>query len=170
MQSHGQLPIARCRTLCQLGPRPRQRKSRRHRDRGPARGPAGSSRTGPLMKDNEITISMLSRAKSAGFTTLVVTLNLWALSWRPKDLDNASVPFYLGIGDAICLSDPVFQKKWKDGPGKGKSIQDDFQNACMGWEKTVFSGHSHTWEDIKFLKEHWDGPIVLKGLPCCFIY
>ncbi|OBT92131.1 hypothetical protein VE01_10060, partial [Pseudogymnoascus verrucosus] len=100
----------------------------------------------------------------AGFTTLVVTLNLWALSWRPKDLDNASVPFYLGIGDAICLSDPVFQKKWKDGPGKGKSIQDDFQNACMGWEKTVFSGHSHTWEDIKFLKEHWDGPIVLKGI------
>jgi lactate 2-monooxygenase len=124
----------------------------------------------PPNEDNEITISMLARAKSAGFTTLVVTLDLWALSWRPKDLDNAYVPFYLGIGDAICLSDPVFQKKWKDGPGKGKSIQDDFQNACMGWEKTVFSGHSHTWEDIKFLKEHWDGPIVLKGLPCCFIY
>ena len=113
---------------------------------------------------------MLSRAKSAGFTTLVVTLDLWALSWRPKDLDNAYVPFYLGIGDAIGLSDPVFQKKWKDGLGKGKSIEYDFQNACMGWEKTVFSGHSHTWEDIKFLKEHWDGPIVLKGLPCCSIY
>lgn len=124
----------------------------------------------PPNKDNDITVSMLSRAKSAGFTTLVVTLDLWALSWRPKDLDNAYVPFYLGIGDAIGLSDPVFQKKWKDGPGKGKSIEDDFQNACMGWEKTVFSGHSHTWEDIKFLKEHWDGPIVLKGVPCYSIY
>jgi lactate 2-monooxygenase len=81
----------------------------------------------PPNKDNEITISMLSRAKSVGFTTLVVvTLDLWALSWRPKDLDNAYVPFCLGIGDAIGLSDPVFQKKWEDGPGKRKSIQDDF--------------------------------------------
>jgi isopentenyl diphosphate isomerase/L-lactate dehydrogenase-like FMN-dependent dehydrogenase len=25
-------------------------------------------------------------------------------------------------------------------------------------------GHSHSWEDIAFLKEHWDGPIVLKGI------
>ncbi|OBT65504.1 hypothetical protein VE03_05009 [Pseudogymnoascus sp. 23342-1-I1] len=122
----------------------------------------------PPNKDNEITLSMLSRAKSAGFTTLVVTLDLWALSWRPKDLDNAYVPFYLGIGDAIGLSDPVFQKKWKEGPGKGKSVQDDFQNACMGWEKTVFSGQSHTWEDIKFLKDHWDGPIVLKGIQSAY--
>ncbi|KFY38881.1 hypothetical protein V495_06313 [Pseudogymnoascus sp. VKM F-4514 (FW-929)] len=118
----------------------------------------------PPNEDNEITLSMLLRAKSAGFTTLVVTLDLWALSWRPKDLDNAYVPFYLGIGDAIGLTDPVFQKKWKDGLGKGKSVEDDFQNACMGWEKTVFSGNSHTWEDIQFLKENWGGPIVLKGI------
>ncbi|KFY14288.1 hypothetical protein V492_02710 [Pseudogymnoascus sp. VKM F-4246] len=118
----------------------------------------------PRNKDNDVTISMLARAKTAGFTTLVVTLDLWALSWRPKDLDNAYVPFYLGIGDAIGLTDPAFQKKWKEGDGKGKSVEEDYHNACMGWEKTVFSGHSHTWEDIKFLKEHWNGPIVLKGI------
>lgn len=28
----------------------------------------------------------------------------------------------------------------------------------------VFPGHSKSWEDIKFLQEHWDGPIVLKGI------
>lgn len=28
----------------------------------------------------------------------------------------------------------------------------------------AFQGHSHSWEDIAFLKEHWDGPIVLKGI------
>lgn len=25
-------------------------------------------------------------------------------------------------------------------------------------------GYSHSWEDIAFLKEHWKGPIVLKGI------
>ena len=34
----------------------------------------------------------------------------------------------------------------------------------MEWTSTVFPGFSHGWEDIKFLQEHWDGPIVLKGI------
>ena len=23
---------------------------------------------------------------------------------------------------------------------------------------------SHSWEDVKFLQENWDGPIILKGI------
>lgn len=115
----------------------------------------------PKNVDNDITLSMLSRVKKAGFTTLLVTLDLWALSWRPADLDNAYVPFYLGIGDAIGHSDPVYQANYKK--KTGKTIEEDFQNASMDWENTVFSGNSHSWEDLKFLKDNWDGPIVLKG-------
>lgn len=115
----------------------------------------------PPNKDNDITLSMLSRAKKAGFTTLVVTLDLWALSWRPQDLDNAYVPFYLGIGDAIGHTDPVFQIKYKK--DTGKTIKEDILSASLAWENTVFSGMSHTWEDVEFLKKNWDGPIVLKG-------
>lgn len=59
----------------------------------------------PMKKDDDITISMLQRAQKAGVEVLVVTLDLWALSWRPADLDNAYVPFFLGIGDQIgCKS------------------------------------------------------------------
>lgn len=32
------------------------------------------------------------------------------------------------------------------------------------WLGEVNSGLYRTWEDLKFLKEHWDGPIVLKGI------
>jgi isopentenyl diphosphate isomerase/L-lactate dehydrogenase-like FMN-dependent dehydrogenase len=28
----------------------------------------------------------------------------------------------------------------------------------------IFPGRSHSWEEIGFLQEHWDGPIVLKGI------
>lgn len=30
--------------------------------------------------------------------------------------------------------------------------------------RTIFNGFSHSWKDVKFLQEHWDGPIVLKGI------
>ncbi|KAH3208435.1 hypothetical protein KXV77_000301, partial [Aspergillus fumigatus] len=28
----------------------------------------------------------------------------------------------------------------------------------------IFPGMSHGWEDLQFLRQHWDGPIVLKGI------
>lgn len=44
-----------------------------------------------MAKDNDVTASMLHRAQKSGYDVLVVTLDLWALSWRPMDLDNAYV-------------------------------------------------------------------------------
>jgi lactate 2-monooxygenase len=46
----------------------------------------------------------------------------------------------------------------------GKEIDDDIQNASLEWQKDVFSGAAHTWDQIKLLQEEWDGPIVLKGI------
>lgn len=37
---------------------------------------------------DEITISMLTRAKKAGFSALFVTLDTYILGWRPTDMDN----------------------------------------------------------------------------------
>ena len=42
-------------------------------------------------QDDEITLSLLKTAKENGFKVLVVTLDTWALAWRPADLDNAYV-------------------------------------------------------------------------------
>jgi len=36
--------------------------------------------------------------------------------------------------------------------------------AAAEWTSTVFPALSHSWEDLKFLQENWDGPIVLKGI------
>lgn len=117
----------------------------------------------PMEKDNDITASMLHRAQDSGFEVLVVTLDLWALSWRPMDLNNAYVPFWQGIGDQIGFTDPVFKKKYQDA-NDGKWLEDDLKAVSIAWENVVFSGAAHKWEDLKFLKEHWKGPIVLKGI------
>lgn len=42
----------------------------------------------PSNEHNDITASILSRAKKAGFSALFVTLDTYILGWRPTDMDN----------------------------------------------------------------------------------
>ncbi|KAL8732406.1 MAG: hypothetical protein Q9166_002804 [cf. Caloplaca sp. 2 TL-2023] len=114
-------------------------------------------------QDNEITKSLLRRAKSNGYKVLVVTLDTWSLAWRPADLDNAYVPFASGIGDQTGFSDPAFRAKFAK-KHKHKTPEDDVFLASREWEADVFSGAAHTWEDLELIKVEWDGPIVLKGI------
>lgn len=118
----------------------------------------------PSQDKKDITISMLSRAKSSGFSALFVTLDTYILGWRPSDMDNGYNPFLRSdsVGVAIGFSDPVFRSQFKS--QHGVEVQQDLHTAAAEWTKTIFPGFSHAWEDIAFLKEHWDGPIVLKGI------
>jgi isopentenyl diphosphate isomerase/L-lactate dehydrogenase-like FMN-dependent dehydrogenase len=114
--------------------------------------------------DDEITASLLARAKANGFSVLVVTLDTWALGYRPADLDQAYVPFALGIGNANGFTDPVVRRQFREAYG-GKEMEDlDVKIASAFWERKVFTGQNHTWEQLKVVREHWDGPIVLKGI------
>jgi len=92
-----------------------------------------------------------------------VTLDTWALGWRPADLDNAFVPFASGVGNQTGFSDPVFRRKFEE-KFPGMKVEDDILLASREWEGFVFSGAAHTWEDLELLKKVWDGPIVLKGI------
>ncbi|KAL8723124.1 MAG: hypothetical protein Q9225_000528 [Loekoesia sp. 1 TL-2023] len=114
-------------------------------------------------QDDEITKSLLRRAKSNGYKVLIVTLDTWALSWRPADLDNAYAPFASGIGDQTGFSDPAFRAKFAK-MYNNKTPEDDVFLASRQWEADVFSGAAHTWEDLELIKAEWDGPIVLKGI------
>lgn len=107
--------------------------------------------------DNDVTISILQRAKAAGFSTLVVTLDTWTLAWRPNDLDQSYLPFIRGVGTAIPFSDPAFRAKLE------KSPEEDPNMAILHWIP-MFTGTDHRWDQLPFLREHWDGPIVLKGI------
>ena len=118
----------------------------------------------PSNEHNDITVSLLNRAKAAGYSVLVVTLDTYILGWRPSDMDNGYNPFLRpdNIGVELGFTDPVFKKKFME--KEGKSVQEEPGKAAALWTQIVFPGYSHGWEDIKFLQEHWDGPIVLKGI------
>jgi lactate 2-monooxygenase len=129
---------------------------------------AASSGLGPRWyqlywpSDNSITQSLLKRAKESGYKVLIVTLDTWTLAWRPADLDGGYIPFVTGVGNQIGFSDPVFRAKFQQKFGETPEEQE--VKASQEWISNVFSGTPHTWEDIKILRESWDGPVVLKGI------
>ena len=108
-------------------------------------------------KDRAVAASLLGRAQAAGYGVLVVTLDTRALGWRPRDLDNAYLPFLQGVGIQNYLSDPAFQA------GQPAASGDDLQTAVLRYVQ-MFGDLSLTWDDVPFLRDNWNGPIVLKGI------
>lgn len=116
-------------------------------------------------QDDEITASLLGRAKAGGYSVLVVTLDTFTLAWRPLDLDGGFLPFVQGSGVEVGLSDPVFRRKFA-AASDGETPEENPLLAAQAWIREAFSGHAHAWEDLALLRRHWDGPIVLKGILC----
>jgi isopentenyl diphosphate isomerase/L-lactate dehydrogenase-like FMN-dependent dehydrogenase len=107
--------------------------------------------------DDELTASLISRAEAAGYSALVVTVDNAFPGWKPRDLAEAYLPFLEGIGIAQYLSDPVFRA------GLEKSPEEDI-GAAVGHFLGKFSNPSLTWDDLEWLREQTELPIVLKGI------
>ena len=108
-------------------------------------------------KDRSVATSFLDRAKAAGFSVLVLTLDTRLLGYRPRDLDRAYLPFLRGIGNQNYFSDPAFEA------GLPGPASEHLNAAILHWVQT-FGDASLTWADLPFLREAWEGPIVLKGI------
>jgi isopentenyl diphosphate isomerase/L-lactate dehydrogenase-like FMN-dependent dehydrogenase len=108
-------------------------------------------------RGRELARSLVERAEASGFTAIVVTLDTWLLGWRPRDLQEAYLPFLESVGIANYLSDPVFRSTLEKTP-------EEDPMAAVGQFVGVFSNPAVTWEDLAFLRECTSLPIVLKGI------
>jgi len=107
--------------------------------------------------NHELCESFLSRAQASGYSTLVLTLDTTLLGWRPKDLDRGYLPFLANQGIANYTSDPVFSSMLD------KPAEEDPATAGLAFAG-VFPNPGLSWEQLPWLRERWDGPIVLKGV------
>ena len=108
-------------------------------------------------RDRELARSFVERAEQAGYSAIVVTLDTWLLGWRPADLSEAFLPFLWGEGNKNYLEDPVFRGLLEAPP------EQDMQAAVGQWA-WQFANPSVTWDDLAFLRECTELPIVLKGI------
>jgi lactate 2-monooxygenase len=107
--------------------------------------------------DPEVCLSILDRAKRAGFSALVVTVDTPRFGWRPNDLDQGFAPALRGIGAATAFSDPVFRARLARPP------EQDLPAAVRLWQQ-MFTGADHGWDDLAFLRANWSGPLLVKGI------
>jgi len=109
------------------------------------------------LNDDELAASLVRRAEAAGYSALVLTVDNYVPGWKPRDLQQAYLPFLEGIGIAQYLSDPVFRQ------GLEKEPEEDI-GAAVGHFLGVFANPNLTWERLEWLRGTTTLPIVLKGI------
>jgi lactate 2-monooxygenase len=136
--------------------------------------------------DDDYVRSAVKRAESCGCEAIVLTLDTTLLGWRPRDLDQAYLPFLRGLGLAQYLSDPVFRSKIPPSPpqtgfkprglkivqsalslrGKGKEfgLSMPQMRCAVAHFVATYSRPDLTWNDIARLREMTKLPILLKGV------
>ncbi|MFK7792245.1 MAG: L-lactate dehydrogenase [Devosiaceae bacterium] len=124
-----------------------------------------------MMKDRDFMSRLIQRAKAAGCAALVLTLDLQIIGQRHKDIRNGlSAPPKLTIANMINMAT---KPRWCLGMAGTK--RRDFRNiighvsgvedmsSLSSWTANQFD-QSLTWDDVEWVKNQWDGPLILKGI------
>jgi L-lactate dehydrogenase (cytochrome) len=107
--------------------------------------------------DRELVESFVGRAERAGYGAIVVTVDTFLPGWKPRDLQQAWLPFLEGSGNANYLQDPVFRAALERTP------EEDL-GAATGHYLGVLSNPALSWEDLAWLREQTSLPILVKGI------
>jgi lactate 2-monooxygenase len=107
--------------------------------------------------DRRLAESFVGRAERAGYSAIVVTVDTFVPGWKPRDLQQAWLPFLNGMGVANYFEDPVFREALE------KSPEED-QGAATGHFLGVQANPSLTWDDLGWLREQTSLPILVKGI------
>ena len=125
-----------------------------------------------VWRDRGLVADLLSRARAAGYSTIVITVDTAVLGRRERDVRRGfSLPPKIG---AETLLDGLLHPGWTYDFLRAEPIR--FANvvghaAIDGSDAVSLSSFvssqfdpSLSWADIEWFRERWDGPIVIKGI------
>lgn len=107
--------------------------------------------------DRELAASFVDRAGAAGYGAIVLTVDTFVPGWKPRDLQQAWLPFLNGMGVANYFQDPVFRAALE------KTPEEDV-GAATGHFLGVQANPALSWGDLAWLREQTELPIVVKGI------
>ncbi len=124
-----------------------------------------------VMQDRDFVLNLIDRAKAAGCSALVLTLDLQILGQRHKDLRNGlSAPprftpkhlWQMATRPFWCL-DMLGTKRRTFGNivGHAKGVGD--LASLSSWTSEQFDPQL-SWKDIEWIRERWGGKLILKGI------
>ncbi len=124
-----------------------------------------------VMRDRDFAASLIDRAKTAGCSALVLTLDLQILGQRHKDLRNQlSTPpkttakhlWQMATRPRWCLGMAGTRRHtFRNIVGHAKGVED--LSSLSAWTAEQFDPKL-SWDDIEWIKKRWGGPLILKGI------
>ncbi|MCZ8375000.1 MAG: alpha-hydroxy acid oxidase [Beijerinckiaceae bacterium] len=124
-----------------------------------------------VMRDRDFAGRLIDRAKAAGCSALVLTLDLQILGQRHKDVRNGlSAPPRLTLPNIINMATKpgwcfgmlgTKRRTFGNIVGHAKGVSDMSQLAS--WTNEQFDP-ALSWEDVAWIKERWGGKLILKGI------
>lgn len=124
-----------------------------------------------VMKDRAFVEALIERARAAGCSALVLTLDLQILGQRHRDIKNGmTAPPKLTLKNIINMATKprwcvgmlgTQRRQFGNIVGHVKGIED---MASLGaWTAAQFDP-ALNWDDVGWIKECWGGPLILKGI------
>lgn len=124
-----------------------------------------------VMKDRAFIERLIERAKVAGCSALVLTLDLQILGQRHKDLKNGlSAPPKLTIANIVNM---MTKPRWCMGMlgtkrrgfgnivGHASDVSD--MSSLSSWTSQQFDPVL-SWKDVEWIKKCWGGKLIIKGI------
>src|SRR3954462_2766535 len=124
-----------------------------------------------VMRDRRFAASLIERAKAAGCSALVLTLDLHIQGQRHRDLKNGlAVPPTLTLGTAFdIMMKPAWAfnvlrvKRKSFGNLEGRIPDANSLSTLSQWIAGQFDP-TLSWKDVDWVKNLWGGKLVLKGV------
>ncbi len=122
-----------------------------------------------VMRDRGMSRELIERAKAAGCSALVLTVDLALQGQRDRDVHNGlTIPPTLRVSNLLNFATrPGWVWRYLTGPKVvPASLAKPGQNTLFtiaGYVNSQFD-QSVTWKDIEWAKSIWGGPLALKGI------
>ena len=127
-----------------------------------------------VTRDREATAALIARAKAIGSKVLLLTVDLPTPGARYKDV-RSGMSGKPGLGARVAqavdgLSRPawmwdVYMNGRPHGFGNLASVMPRVNSFAQAWSWVGANfDPSVTWDDIAWVRGHWDGPLVVKGV------
>ena len=112
--------------------------------------------------DGTGTIKLVERAKTAGFDTLILTVDVPEVGRRPRELRHGfTMPFRIGPRQFI---DFAMHPRWSLSTlFNGRPEMANFQMPGYAFDRTE-SRAAADWDTLKQLRDRWAGKLVVKGV------
>jgi (S)-mandelate dehydrogenase len=124
-----------------------------------------------VMGDRQVAEQMIARARQAGFSALVLTVDVPVSGNRERDVRNGfQLPFRPSAATLLnlCLHPRWLARLVLHGmPGFVNLAASEDGAASAQAQAALLSramDRALVWDSLKWLRTHWDGPILLKGL------